>query len=410
MSGSTTASRNTAIGKDAALNNHSGSNNTLVGYSSNLGNNALVNAAAFGAQSYVSTNNSIVLGSINGINNAMATTNVGIGTTAPLTRFHIRNYGASGGNFLFNASLAIEDNQTSFVQLSNPNDAENGILSGNAASAIRSALVFPADSSVNLRSGGNNTRLAINKAGSVGIATTFPQTKLHLYEPGPVNVNFRVASVNQNYDPGIELVKTGAAGTDWKLRVDNFSNLTFSRATDDFATAPVDYYQMSPFAIRPVTDNAQTLGQVNNRWNAVYAVNGAINTSDARDKENVEDLGYGIKEVMKLRPVTFNWKQNPQWGRKIGFIAQEVKPILSEVVQVGELRSKNPTKDEAALNSTEETRLGLYYADIIPVTVKAIQEQQAVIERQSKEIESLKATNSKLEKDMQQIKDKLGIK
>ena len=43
----------------------------------------LTNAAAVGAYAQVSQNNSIVMGSINGVNNATADTLVGIGTTAP---------------------------------------------------------------------------------------------------------------------------------------------------------------------------------------------------------------------------------------------------------------------------------------------------------------------------------------
>jgi len=54
-----------------------------LGYYANVGSNNLTNATAIGAQAYVTQNNTLVLGSINGVNGATANTNVGIGTTAP---------------------------------------------------------------------------------------------------------------------------------------------------------------------------------------------------------------------------------------------------------------------------------------------------------------------------------------
>ncbi len=402
--------QNTIIGKDAGIAITSGTNNTVIGYAANVASASLINAAAIGSQSLVSQNNSMVLGSINGTNGATATTSVGIGTTAPGARLHLRANGSSGGTFIANPSMIIEDNTQSYVQLSNPTNSENGILSGNALTTIRSGIVFGIDSSLHLRSGGNNTRLFIDDIGFIGMGTTTPTTRLHVYENSSRNVNARIASVNSGFEPGLELVKTGAGGIDWKMRVDAGNFLAFSRATDDFTATPTDYFQMSNATFRPVADNSATLGQATNRWSTVYAFNGVINTSDLREKENVENLNYGLKEIMQLRPVTYSWKENPQWGKKIGFIAQEVKPILEEVVQTGALKSKQEIKEDAAGSAKETDRLGIYYTDIIPVAVKAIQEQQQQIEHITKENESLRAKNVQLEKDIQFIKDKLGIK
>lgn len=89
-------SENTFIGHDAGTANVAGSYNTLVGSGSNVGVNNLTNASAIGRQAFVTASNSLVLGSINGVNGAGAGTNVGIGTTAPTFKLHLKVDGQDG--------------------------------------------------------------------------------------------------------------------------------------------------------------------------------------------------------------------------------------------------------------------------------------------------------------------------
>jgi hypothetical protein len=86
----TTGSANTALGWQAGFNhngptgNTTGSNNTFIGSNSGSGTSTqLTNATAIGANAAVSANNALVLGSINGVNGATASVNVGIGTATP---------------------------------------------------------------------------------------------------------------------------------------------------------------------------------------------------------------------------------------------------------------------------------------------------------------------------------------
>ena len=130
----------------------------------------------------------------------------------------------------------------------------------------------------------------------------------------------------------------------------------------------------------PVTDNIYSIGNSTNRWASVWAVDGTINTSDARDKTNVRDLDYGLKQIMQLRSVKFNWKNNPDEGDKLGVIAQEIKKILPEVVRDWEYNVDETTGKKTKVPAE---KLGVMYADIIPVLIKGMQDQQ-------KEIEELK--------------------
>jgi len=90
--------------------------------------------------------------------------------------------------------------------------------------------------------------------------------------------------------------------------------------------------------------------------------------SDARLKKGIKDARYGLQEILKLRAVTYELKDHPEEGTHVGFIAQEVQPIVPEVVHA----------DTSGM-------LSLTYTDLIPVMAKAIQEQQKVIERLERE-------------------------
>ena len=91
----TIGSYNTFSGAVAGYHNTVESSNTFVGHYADLDpgsdpNNLVTNATAIGARSYVSSSNSLVLGSIKGFNGATASVNVGIGTPAPARQLHIK--------------------------------------------------------------------------------------------------------------------------------------------------------------------------------------------------------------------------------------------------------------------------------------------------------------------------------
>ena len=82
-------SGNSAFGSSAGIYSL-GSNNSFFGYlATNPGSVNLSNATAIGSYAFVTQNNSMVLGSINGVNGASADTRIGIGTSAPAFKLEI---------------------------------------------------------------------------------------------------------------------------------------------------------------------------------------------------------------------------------------------------------------------------------------------------------------------------------
>jgi hypothetical protein len=84
---------NVFVGSHAGISNVFGDSNTAIGYLANLSSGStsdpVNNATAVGALAFVSQSNSLVLGSIDGVNGASSSVNVGIGTTAPGAPLHV---------------------------------------------------------------------------------------------------------------------------------------------------------------------------------------------------------------------------------------------------------------------------------------------------------------------------------
>ena len=83
----------------------------------------------------------------------------------------------------------------------------------------------------------------------------------------------------------------------------------------------------------PVVDNTADLGRSANRWATVYAATGAINTSDARDKQQVRDLSAAERAVAaRIKPLIRAFKFNDAVEQKgsaarvhFGVMAQDVR-------------------------------------------------------------------------------------
>ncbi len=84
----TTGNFNTFVGINAGRSNISEGDNTFIGANAD-GAPGVNNATAIGARAQVTQSNSLVLGSISGINGATADTNVGVGTTSPTEKLHV---------------------------------------------------------------------------------------------------------------------------------------------------------------------------------------------------------------------------------------------------------------------------------------------------------------------------------
>ncbi|MEL7531574.1 MAG: tail fiber domain-containing protein, partial [Bacteroidota bacterium] len=156
-------------------------------------------------------------------------------------------------------------------------------------------------------------------------------------------------------------------------------------------------------SVIPTTDATIDLGSPTNRWRDAYVANGITTTSDLRAKTNVEDLDYGMEEIMALRPVRYNWKEDATMEQKLGLIAQEMLPIIGEVVQTHETRV-NPETGE--VETVELSLFGVNYMELLPVLIKGMQEQQQTLQTQQQLLELQSKQIEQLEKRLEQLENK----
>jgi hypothetical protein len=160
--------------------------------------------------------------------------------------------------------------------------------------------------------------------------------------------------------------QTTAYGTE-RMRIDATGNV-------GIGTTSPGYKLTVAGAVVPTVDGTYNLGTSALSWNVLYYKT-ATQTSDRRMKTNIKPLKYGLKEVLALKPVSYNWKKTPSTDPKIGLIAQDVRKIVPEVVNGDE----------------KKETLGMNYAELVAVLINAVKEQQ-------KQIDDLKKSVQKLQK------------
>lgn len=145
--------------------------------------------------------------------------------------------------------------------------------------------------------------------------------------------------------------------------------------------------------------------------------------SDERLKTDVRELSEkdGISSIMRLRPVTFHWKdaeRDKARGEQFGFIAQDIEKIFpSFVINGGEGKFKDKEGKE---QTVKDTRVMSYETLVVPL-VKAVQEIYASltglidevkklagrVDTHEAEIKALKAENAALKKRLDAIERRL---
>jgi hypothetical protein len=135
-------------------------------------------------------------------------------------------------------------------------------------------------------------------------------------------------------------------------------------------------HSSTPLEYRRNTDTANGTS-----WSSWYTVDHSA-VSDIREKKNIVDAPDQLENLKKIRVRKFDFKNDLDPDDQLGMIAQELDTTLPEYVW------KQHDKDTGEV--IEDLMWRIRYKDMIPMLIKSIQEQQALIETLQAEVKALK--------------------
>jgi hypothetical protein len=276
--------------------------------------------------------------------------NVGIGKSTPKKQLTINS---SVNTAALSIGGYLSDGHWTGIQMGyGAEDADTyhkvGIFYQRVAGNALGSLIFATDntsddSNVDI----DDARMTITSAGKVGIGTTSPARHLHIMLPN-------VANNDNAYGIRLQLNNDDAGSDWWDIGIDN-------QAGDEDLI-----FKFSGSGLAWIEPSDGAYGH----------------SSDKRLKKNIQPMSNMLGNVLKLKPVFYHMKtQTNSDPLKMGFIAQEVQEIFP---------NSNIVADQNG-------NLGLYYEDFGVLAIKAIQEQQVMIDKQQQEIDDLKSRLEKLE-------------
>lgn len=154
---------------------------------------------------------------------------------------------------------------------------------------------------------------------------------------------------------------------------------TLANSFDDISAEVALETRSQGTAIYPLIASGNGVKVATLGTGTVYSNSGTLtntNPSDRTLKNTVKPLGYGLAEILKLKPKTFYYNSDStKSALKYGFIAQDVHSIMPDVVREFSVFKKVNGKN------VEDKKLGLESDGIYVTLVKAIQEQQDIIDQ-----------------------------
>ncbi len=439
----TSGQTNVSVGYDAMHTNSTGNNSTAIGANALWHSNGVTNTAIGYGAGYDITSGSVnvIVGDNAGTNLTTAKENVFVGhhtgyymqtgsSNTAIGYNALYCYGGAGGGpraggngnvaigkwAMFNPISGDHNVAIGYSTYSLPNTGSENVFIGyysdrdhnsdkNYGVAIGSHAVADADyaTAIGYRAYADNANTLIlgqingvnsaTSSTSVGIGTTNPTSILHIISP---NLGTNEATVRIGPVGGGSSTLSIPSILDFWSTFDNYSSDQGPRRT---ACLKAHYIggvwgnealsicvgSSNDSGIEPA-ERVRIVASGSNQ-----TAGGSWTTlSDKRLKTDIKDIPYGLNDVMKIKPLKYiihdpkNFNDIPegkpqgQGREEIGFIAQDLYKIIPDVVT----KPKDETKELWSLS----------YERMVPVLVKAIQEQQEEINKLKQEIKELKTS------------------
>lgn len=286
--------------------------------------------------------------------------NVGVGTLDQNYKFTVGGdiYVVSGGVFAENSVSATYFTATSAVASST---FANGLNLTSGCFAVNGTCLSTGGSSV---PGGLDTEIQFNQGGSLAGNSSFtwddgnkrisaPLIYLDANTGGTPSVGLNVSGMD-GYS-AVYIKSGGSSGAMLELAdssdvtkfiVDPTGNVGVGTTSPYAKLSVVGQIVGEYFTATSSTLGFQATNLLGGATNLTVDANGNIirDPSDRNLKENIETIDGALEKVLKLRGVSYEWKDKERFGNQteIGVIAQEVEDVVPEVVSSGgEYKSVN---------------------------------------------------------------------
>jgi hypothetical protein len=250
--------------------------------------------------------------------------------------------------------------------------AQTWDIAGNEANFFVRDVTGGSRLPLRIRPGAPTSSLDISATGNVGVGTASPADKLEV-SGSSGNIGARISSGNAAGD--FSALRFHQGGTEKGVIFTNQESLFIRRSSSGNVL---------------IADNGGNVGIATSAPTATLSVNGTANKpgggswdvfSDERLKNIKGRFNSGLKALMQLQPLRYEYKQNNDLGIKsegehIGFGAQAVKEILPE-----------------AVTSTDNGYLQINNDPILWTMLNAIKEQQKEIEQLKRQIKQLQGAS-----------------
>ncbi len=241
--------------------------------------------------------------------------------------------------------------------------------------------------------------LKVTSAGDVGIGTDTPDAKLEVVGDAKAQGAI-LRKTSGSASVSCEKVSKSAfafgAGTHGGFTVDQSYHLEFRSNTRDRVLGR--YISEGNLLMRFEKNTGDVgFGGITNPTTSIHT-NGSItyngslfNASDQRLKKNMVDMNYGLKEVMQLNPISYQY--NGKGGiknidrKQYGLKAQELQKVAPELVST----FTHQIEDAETNVIASEEYLMIEESAIKYLLMNAMQDQQEIIEKQENRIADMEA-------------------
>ena len=369
-----TGSDNVAMGHEALLENTTGTDNVAVGYkaldaNTTASENTAVGSKALGANTTGASNTAFGSEALTG--NTTGASNTAVGHNSLDTATTASNNTAVGKDALEDTSTGADNTAVGQAALKgNTTGTKNVCIGFGAGDAIttgsNNTIIGDFAGTTTLAdtivlASGTTERMRINDDGDTRFYGDLIVGAGTGYADGTSINSAYLHSVGDSTQPACRFVQGSTDNGDPVIRVRHEN------------TTAGNYIEFR-------TDENVLTGQIQD-------VSGTMqyqSASDSRLKENVESMTEGLTDVLAMNPVKFTWKNIVTENKTVDMKSAESRGFLAQ-----ELNEHYPWAVSEGGENEKENPWGVDYGKLTPVLVKAIQEQNDLIESLTARITAL---------------------